>query len=722
MADRDAVNPAYYELPEANRNDARPDLFEKGVAKLDVAVTYDPKNFPASVRNDAMANFGPNLSNISAKFQSKAQGLKWLSNWINAPEKYHPKSLMPNLQLSFQDSADIASWILSIPGEWPVTVNVPGVDSKDVKAAVDELVKLYVSKSGTFKKPDGKVVTKSLSEVGDFVKDLAMDEKLNYLGDRTISRLGCFGCHTIPGYENAKPIGTALNDWGLKSPARLDYGHIREYLEDQKVNDQKARDGTPEIYQEEVTHETRMGFLFQKIHRPRSYDYLKKSEKYKAWDDRLRMPQFAFANDPSAVEEVMTFVLGLTGERIPARYLPKGRYKPEQIALARGAKVLNRHNCTGCHALEMPRFTILEGVKVAEAFTDFNANLRTSYGNRANDFLAELYPGLTYDPRKKLDGAEIQKELGLTPDSGTSITIEGMQTGLFENEVTVQLWKPVTIRGYTFNIGDNLTLDQTKIQKAEGFGGNFAYLYATSQSEKTGSPFEAYWNRLPPPLVREGNKVQTPWLTAFLKDPYPIRPAVQLRMPKFHYGKTEQIASQETGELANYFAARDRADFPYQAIAQRTPTYLEEQDKAHPKYLSAGWEMMTAKGSPCLQCHAIGQYKPTGGEAVVNGPDLRQVAPRFRPDYLETWLANPRRLVPYTAMPQNIVPHGVVQMPVPKTFENKPFEMVQAIRDTLLNYVNAVEMQLASSNTNTNSGAMPANSTSTAPKTSSTTP
>ena len=28
-------------------------------------------------------------------------------------------------------------------------------------------------------------------------------------------------------------------------------------------------------------HETRMGFLYQKLHRPRSYDYLKKSEKYK---------------------------------------------------------------------------------------------------------------------------------------------------------------------------------------------------------------------------------------------------------------------------------------------------------------------------------------------------------------------------------------------------------------------------------------------------------
>ncbi len=112
-----------------------------------------------------------------------------------------------------------------------------------------------------------------------------------------------------------------------------------------------------------------------------------------------------------------------------------------------------------------------------------------------------------------------------------------MPTGLFENELTVQLWKPVTIRGYTFNVGDNLTLDRTKVEKTDGNGGSFAFLYATYQSERTGTPFLPYWNRLPPPLLREGNKVQTPWLTAFLKDPYAIRPAVQLRMPRFHYGK-----------------------------------------------------------------------------------------------------------------------------------------------------------------------------------------
>ena len=615
---------------------------------------------------------------------------------------------MPNLQLSPQDAADIASWLLSVPGEWPVTTEVLALDSKEVKTAVDDLVKLYVSKSGSFKLADGKSVAKSLSEVDKFVtEELKTEDKLMYLGEKTISRMGCFGCHTIPGFENAKPIGTALNDWGIKNPARLDYGHIAEYLTDQPPDMDGTRDGTDGFYQEKIHHETRMGFLYQKLHRPRSYDYLKKSEKYKAWDDRLRMPQFAWANNPKAIEEVMTFVLGLTSEKISAKYLPSIHTTPERTAIAEGSKVLNRFNCAGCHVLEMPKFTINQGALVSEVMPNFKGNLRSSYTARNNDY-EQLHPGLAFDPKKKLDPNDIEKELGIAQDDGKPIEIEGMPIDLFENELTVQLWRPVTIRGYTFSVGDNLTLDNTKVGKTRAVGGDFAFLYATYQNARTSQPIDTFWNRLPPPLLREGLKVQTPWLTSFLHDPHMLRPAAQLRMPRFHFGKDDKSPSRETDSLANFFAARDRATFPYQSIPEQNPSYLAERNKAHPDYLGAGWTIMTNKASPCLQCHAIGQFKPSGGDAVVNGPDLREVATRFRPEYLERWIANPRRMLPFTAMPQNIAPRGDIQVQVPKTFENKPIDMVRAVRDTLLNYVNAVELQLASSSSgNTSPGAAP---------------
>jgi cbb3-type cytochrome oxidase cytochrome c subunit len=654
--------------------------------KPDAIAMYDPSGFPEPVRSYARADYGPNLSNIAAKFQSRDQGYKWLTNWIHAPESYHPQSLMPNLQLALQDAADIAAWILSIPGDWPVTVAVADVTAPEVKKGLDDLVKLYLSKGAINVK--GKSIVKALSEIDDYVATgLTTEDKLMVVGERTISRLGCFGCHTISGFEGAKPIGTPLNGWGIKSPAKLDYGHITEYMHDQPLGDDGSRDGTPPYYQEKLEAHTRAGFLFQKLHRPRSYDFLKTSEDLKTWDDRLRMPQFAFADDPVAVEEVMTFVLGLTGERIASRYLPKSYYTPAQFAVAQGAKLLSRYNCTACHVLEMPRYTIAAGSRLEEALPSFETNVRVSYNNRASDYLQEFYPALTFDPNKQPT---------LAPHNpGRAVTIEGMPIGTFENELTVQLWQPVTIRGFTFQVGDNLTLDRTRVAMTAANGGNFAWLFATTEAERTGAEFAPIWNRLPPPLLREGKKVQSPWLTAFLRDPYSIRPAVNLRMPRFHFGRTANAAPAETMGLANFFAAHDGAEFPYPSIPQREQSYLAAMESRHPGYLRGGWELMT-KGA-CVQCHAIGAFKPTGGAQVVNGPELRQVSARFRDRFLGEWLANPRRLVPYTAMPQNVPPNGPPPPAVPRTFEGQPLDMVRAMRDTLLNYDSAIEQQLAGS-------------------------
>ena len=140
----------------------------------------------------------------------------------------------------------------------------------------------------------------------------------------------------------------------------------------------------------------------------------------------------------------------------------------------RAPRCLNRFNCDGCHVLEMPKFTIPKGAKVAEAFPNFKGNLRSSYTARNNDYLAELYPGLTFDPKKKLDPNEIEKELGIGQDDGKPITIEGMPIGLFENELTVQLWQPVTIRGYTFNVATTSRSTRPGSSKTPAVGGDFA--------------------------------------------------------------------------------------------------------------------------------------------------------------------------------------------------------------------------------------------------------
>ena len=143
------------------------------------------------------------------------------------------------------------------------------------------------------------------------------------------------------------------------------------------------------------------------------------------------------------------------------------------------------------------------------------------------------------------------------------ITIEGMPIGLFENELTVQLWQPVTIRGYTFNIADKVTLDQTKIKKTPAVGGDSPCCSRlTRRNDRQNVRIVLEW--LPPPLLREATKVQTPWLTAFRKNPHIIRPATQFGCLDSTVGKTRKAPRRETDQLAIYSAARDRTEFPYQ--------------------------------------------------------------------------------------------------------------------------------------------------------------
>src|SRR5262249_6369290 len=149
-----------------------------------------------------------------------------------------------------------------------------------------------------------------------------------YIGRKAIVRLGCYGCHDIPGFEQSKPVGTPLNDWGKKDPARLAFedsaAFVREHYnivpgrrtarENHKAIEELQRQGQlspgekrelEELQQEQkhpwaankkgepyekhfyedLEHHGREGFLPLKLEEPRSYDY----NRLRTWDDRLRM-------------------------------------------------------------------------------------------------------------------------------------------------------------------------------------------------------------------------------------------------------------------------------------------------------------------------------------------------------------------------------------------------------------------------------------------------
>ena len=210
-----------------------------------------------------------------------------------------------------------------------------------------------------------------------------------YIGKKAVSRLGCYGCHDVPGFEQAKPVGTPLNDWGKKDAERLAFEDIipfveKSYHQVDRISDIKGsnaehdsnaehkegkergepRDQTlpfERYFFDALEHHTRDGFLYQKLNEPRSYDY----HRARAWDDRLKMPQFKFARHPikplegesqaqadaraelEAHDAVMTFVLGLVAEPTPSKYLPAP--SADRLAEIKGRQVLDKFNCAGCH-------------------------------------------------------------------------------------------------------------------------------------------------------------------------------------------------------------------------------------------------------------------------------------------------------------------------------------------------------------------------------------
>ena len=90
----------------------------------------------------------------------------------------------------------------------------------------------------------------------------AMDDqaKTLFVGEKTIGRYGCFGCHNVPGFEKATPIGTELTEEGSKLIERLDFG-----------------------FEEGKIPHTLPGWLHRKLMEPRIFD---------AGKSKLRQNQF----------------------------------------------------------------------------------------------------------------------------------------------------------------------------------------------------------------------------------------------------------------------------------------------------------------------------------------------------------------------------------------------------------------------------------------------
>jgi cytochrome c551/c552 len=711
---------------------------------------------------------GPDLSNINLKFAKdrNPRGRSWLYSWIKDPTRYHARTVMPNLFLNpelhpkkappdpmnpepdryFDPAADIVEYLLSkpVPPEGAAK-SVENLDWKpvpeatmnlaDITGAVDDLNTLvleYLTEAFPAMAEDYRdhgIPPELESELKGAEKELVVrgsadlqQQKLRYIGRKTISKYGCYGCHDIPGFEDAKPIGTGLADWGRKDPSKLAFEHIAEYLEHHGHAAGGRKDSPPqeghassrsvaaaevkdtaeadEYFHHQLEAGNRIGFLYQKLQEPRSFDY--KKTQNKRYNERLRMPQFPFTAEQR--ESVITFVLGLVAEPPRDKYL----YKPSarDTALIAGKKVLEKYNCGGCHVLETEKWKISypSGEFGKQATNSTYPFLLPHYSptelasQGATDNRNELHSVVSGMPA---NAAADGKPIAIDESDGTALE-NGSPYDRAAVKYALDLYKPTLIDGGAYITGQNAVMfaSRTIDEKYPATGGVLArYLVPRvtryeKQSNPNASGAEAMgW--VPPPLVGEGTKVQPNWLHDFLLDPYPIRPAVFLRMPKFN------MSSAEATDLVNYFAAHDNAKYPYELTPTRQDSELSRKEQEYRELLapadikdpsrSARFDhamQVVTNNNFCVKCHQVGHFVPAGGPRAL-APNLADVYRRLRPDYTRNWIANPKMILPYTSMPVNIpydeaAPHhgGISQ----SLFRGTAEEQVEALVDLLTNF------------------------------------
>jgi mono/diheme cytochrome c family protein len=294
----------------------------------------------------AFREHGPNLEGSGSKLEAG-----WLYAWIRDPKAYWHDTKMPNLRLTEKEAADITAYLMSLKSEGFAERPRPANDAK----ARDAVVLDYLKNQYSVAQAEARLA--------------AMDDhaRTAFLGEKTIARYGCFGCHNVPGFEKASPIGTELTEEGSKLVERLDFG-----------------------FEEGKIPHSLPGWVHRKLMEPRTFD----QGKLKRHEELLRMPKFHFT--PEEADALVTAVMSMTKEQIPLA--AQRQLSAEEKLVERGRRLVRNYNCQGCH-------------QVGEKGGAIKAIIEDQLDSSGGDTLqaAALAPPMLYNARAQIgEGARVQ--------------------------------------------------------------------------------------------------------------------------------------------------------------------------------------------------------------------------------------------------------------------------------------------------------------------------
>ncbi|HVR73780.1 MAG TPA: hypothetical protein VMT52_05585, partial [Planctomycetota bacterium] len=460
-------------------------------------------------------------------------------------------------------------------------------------------------------------------------------------------------------------------------------------------------------------------------------------------EELLKMPLFPFHDDEERVDAVVTFLAGLTKDRIPLEKTRKlvGLEKD----LEDGSRLIASLNCKGCHRIGAePQFVHVSALPRFSQYTETEENTRRGemeketwlgrdvrlHASNPEGSLAPPKEGGVLLEKGFLVNHQVFDRTTMDPENDDSLSVVELAAG------PTNVDSKIPGHFAAFNVPESSRF----LPVAAFEEGRIRFYFGTSADQRPNAP---------PPLVKQGERVQGDWLFRFLQDVTPLRLWLEVRMPSFY------LTQDEARTIVRWFQAN---------AGVKDSNEIFDEDTLNPEVFEKGQALFGPSvgervGLQCNSCHPTGDKLPTepvltparkfdykvfqeevtipddsyyvvwrdpngpyrlragfadaaaaadwaraelrGVELAIGdpwskiswGPDLGLAAERLRPPWIRQWLENPPDFMPGTKMPnffgeRSPVEGRVVLKPPTKEGEDRTEVKIQSIIQFLMHMEN----------------------------------
>jgi cytochrome c2 len=243
---------------------------------------------------------GPYLTGTGSKVDAD-----WLVSWLKKPSHYREETIMPSFRLTDKEANDIAAYLMNLKNKTFEQLKFEKLNT-DLR---DELLVGYFSQFSP------------LSEAKKKLALMSDEQRTHELGYRSLSKYGCYSCHTIQGFKpDRAPIGPELTKVGSKPVEQFGFG-----------------------IQKDVRH-LRDAWIFAHLKNPARWD----EGIPKDFNDLNKMPNFYLSDKET--ESITLALLGQVSDPIPLK--GKKLLSANEKLAEKGKRITNKYNCEGCHKID----------------------------------------------------------------------------------------------------------------------------------------------------------------------------------------------------------------------------------------------------------------------------------------------------------------------------------------------------------------------------------